>query len=402
MSYTHIDDFFKLLRFSIGTADYFDGPRETVEWRQLFEMSKKQSLTGVCFNGIQKLSANQFHDEDLTMDWMGESVKIARRNKKLDQQVATVTKSLEQKGFDYCLLKGQGNALMYPNPSVRIPGDIDLWVRPKDHKSIEEDIKTVICFVRKHGKNSRALYHHIDGLSYEGTEVEMHYRPHFMQNLTHNARLQHYFQEHADEQFTHYVEIGSQKVAIPTDEFNIVFQFSHIYQHLFHEGIGLRQIVDYYYLLKQYVASSKDSRTDWKSLLKHLGLFHIASALMWILTEKLGMDKDWAIVEPDGRRGNFVVKEILLGGNFGKYDNRNAKFGHSALGKNIQRLSRDARLVRYFPSEAISEPVFRLYHAWWRWKRRFSPNSSLERRGEWVRSEQHSEKREKLNRAPLI
>ncbi len=398
----HIEDLFQLVRLSIGTTDHFEGILSTAKWRQVFEMVKKQGLSGICFEGVEKLPEEMSPGENLIMDWMGEAVKIERRNSKLDHDVAEEVAWMEGEGFDCCLLKGQGNALLYPDPAARTPGDIDLWVRPKMSQGLERDIKTIISFVRDRNIRAKAVYHHIDGLNQNGTEVEVHYRPHFMQNLTHNARLQHYFQEHADEQFTHYVEIGSQKVAIPTDEFNIVFQLSHIYQHLFHEGIGLRQIVDYYYLLKQYVASSKDSRTDWKSLLKHLGLFHVASALMWILTEKLGMDKDWAIVEPDGRRGNFVVKEILLGGNFGKYDNRNAKFGHSALGKNIQRLSRDARLVRYFPSEAISEPVFRLYHAWWRWKRRFSPNSSLERRGEWVRSEQHSEKREKLNRAPLI
>lgn len=362
----HIEDFFQLLQLSIGTADHFNGSLSTDKWRSLFEMSKKQSLAGICFEGIQKLSANQFHDEDLTMDWMGESVKIARRNKKLDLQVATVTKRLEQSGFDCCLLKGQGNALMYPSPSVRTPGDIDMWVRPKNHQSVDEDIKVVISFVKKHGKNPRALYHHIDGLSYDGTEVEMHYRPHFMQNLIHNARLQHYFQEHADDQFKHYVEIGGQQVAIPTDEFNIVFQLSHIYQHLFHEGIGLRQVLDYYFLLKQYALLADGSQVNWDALLGHLGLLHIASALMWILTEKLGINKEWTIVKPDERRGKFVLREILLGGNFGKFDKRNEKFGKTPLGKNIQRLSRDARLVRYFSSEALGEPIFRIYHALWR------------------------------------
>lgn len=367
----HIDDFFQLVRLSIGTTDHFVGSLSIDEWRQLFEMSKKQSLAGVCFEGIQRLSADQFHDEDLTMDWMGESVKIARRNKKLDQQVATVTKRLEQSGFGCCLLKGQGNALTYPNPSSRTPGDIDMWVRKSgvgsESKGKEKEIKEIINFVRKNSSHkTKAAYHHIEGLSYEGTEVEIHYRPHFMQNLIHNTRLQQYFQEHTAEQFRHYVEIGGKQVAVPTEEFNIVFQLSHIYQHLFNEGIGLRQIIDYYYLLKQYAISAEESNVDWKSLLSHLGLLHIASALMWILTEKLGMDKNWMIVEPDERRGKFVLKEILLGGNFGKFDERNAKYGHTPIGKNVQRLSRDVRLVRYFPSEAMSEPVFRLYHAWWR------------------------------------
>ena len=48
---------------------------------------------------------------------------------------------------------------------------------------------------------------------------------------------------------------------IPTVEFNIIFQLTHIYSHLMNEGIGLRQLVDYYYVLcdfyKVYQKSSK-------------------------------------------------------------------------------------------------------------------------------------------------
>lgn len=369
---TQTDNFFQLIRLSIGTTGRFEGSLNADDWRQLLMMARKQRITGVCFEGIQKLSADQFHDEDLTMDWMGDSTTIARRNEKLDQQVAMVTNRLEQSGFDCCLLKGQGNALMYPKPSVRMSGDIDMWVRRKleveseKQGGKEEEIKEIIRFVRKNSRASKAEYHHIEGLTYEGTEVEVHYRPHFMQNLVHNARLQRYFQNQANRQFSHHVEIGGRNVAVPTDEFNIVFQLSHINQHLFHEGIGLRQVLDYYYVLKRYAKASTTTVVDWGSLLHYLGLFNIATALMWILTEKMGMNKDWAIVSPDERRGTFVLREILIGGNFGMYDARNAKFGQSAMGRNLQRLVRDVRLVRYFPSEALGEPVFRTWHFFWR------------------------------------
>lgn len=369
------DKFFELLRLAIGTSA--EVPSLTfADIKSIYEIAKKQSLLGVLFNALDKsgfkptdVEQHKAEFEDLLMQWMGDKVKIERRNEKLNKDVVEVTDWLNKEGFESCLLKGQGNALLYPNPSLRTCGDIDLWVRPKVSNGFENDIKTIISFVRKNAQSKcRAIYHHVDGLEWNSTEVEVHYRPHFMQDFTYNARLQKYFLDNADKQFRHYVPINIKEVAVPTPSFNIVFQISHIYQHLFKEGIGLRQVLDYYYVLKSYAELHNKDGINWNKVLTYLGLKNITSAIMWILIRKFGMNPDWAIVESDEKRGRFVLNEILQGGNFGKYDERNARFGHSKIGKNVQRICRDARLVRYFPSEALIEPFFRIWHAWWRYR----------------------------------
>lgn len=368
-----IEPFFSLLRFAIGTSSGVPA-LSFEEVRQFYEIAKIQSLIGVLFHAMRggelrpsDVALYQDEYEDLVMDWMGANIKVERCNKKLNQHVAEVTEWFGSHGFESCLLKGQGNALYYPNVYSRMSGDIDLWIRSKGHLSLKNDIRNIVDFVKGYSKNVKAVYHHVDGLNYHGTEVEVHYRPHFMQNFFYNARLQNYFLENADEQFANYVEIGGQRISVPTTEFNIVFQLSHIYQHLFNEGIGLRQIVDYFYLLQKcdYLGDERYKR-HLGEMLRRLGLKDIAGAIMWILTEMLGMDRSLAIVESDERRGRFVLNEIMQGGNFGKYDGRNARFGHSKIGKNIQRLYRDVHMMRYFPSEALSEPLFRLWHAGWR------------------------------------
>lgn len=359
--------FFQLLQIAIGHWKTLEPKPTRSEWEMLFTMAKKQSLSGICFSGVEKLPIELSPGEELIMDWMGEVVKIKRKNNHIEHDVSEVVAWMDSEGFDCCLLKGQGNAQLYPNPARRTPGDIDLWVRPKKRRGLENDIKTIISFVKSKSTGASAIYHHVDGLKWNGSEVEVHYRPHFMQNYYHNTRLQQYFLENADEQFSHKTVIGGREVAVPTPDFNIVFQMAHIYQHLFHEGIGLRQVLDYYYVLKSYVTSSTGNNKDWNQLLKQFGLYNIASAIMWILVEKFGMEKSWAVVRPNKRRGQFVLNEMLLSGNFGKYDERNTHYGSSKFGKNMQRLVRDCRLVKYFPTEALSEPLFRLYHAWWRY-----------------------------------
>lgn len=103
--------------------------------------------------------------------------------------------------------------------------------------------------------------------------------------------------------------------------------------------------------------------------LKWLGLWEFAGAVMYVLREVMGLDEKRMICAPDERRGRLLLEEIMAGGNFGHYDERN-HFGQGALWHNIQRFRRDWRMLRFYPSEALSEPLFRVCHFLWRWKQK--------------------------------
>lgn len=103
--------------------------------------------------------------------------------------------------------------------------------------------------------------------------------------------------------------------------------------------------------------------------LKWLGLGEFAVAVMYVLREVMGLDEKRMICAPDERRGRLLLEEIMAGGNFGHYDTRN-HFGQGALWHNIQRFRRDWRMLRFYPSEALSEPLFRAWHFLWRWKQK--------------------------------
>ena len=339
---------------------------------------------------------------------------LEKANVRLNDAAIQVSEWFRKKGFRTCILKGQGNALLYPNGLHRTPGDIDIWVEGGD--------KRVISFVRSISPHEKACYHHIEFPSYKGVEVELHYRPSFLLCFWHNRKLQKYYERVKEEQFSHRVMLGEQgEIAIPTVEFNLIFQLTHIYAHLMNEGIGLRQLLDYYYVLcdfyKVYQKSSKitpslftlkegsTSHPDplssgarektalrcseplrykdggpskvspdcagWDRLgvvqkeLRKLGLWKFAGAIMYIMQKVFGMPTSRLIVPPNEKYGRFVLNEVLEAGNFGKHDARN-RFGRSKLGHNLQRVYRDIRLVRYFPAEALCEPIFRIWHFFWR------------------------------------
>ncbi len=432
--------FFDFLRFCISSAKDIPDSLKEVDWKELYAIAKKQCLVGVLFDGIKKLPVEYVGmKKELLLQWMAESQMLEKANVRLNDAAIHVSEWFRKKGFRTCILKGQGNAMMYPNPCSRTPGDIDIWVEGGD--------KRVISFVRSISPHEKACYHHIEFPSYKGVEVEVHYRPSFLLCFWHNRKLQKYYDRVKEDQFSHRVMLVKQEeVAIPTVEFNLIFQLTHIFTHLMNEGIGLRQLLDYYYVLcdfyKVYQNSSKitpslftlkegsTSHPDpltlrgeggnrptrcseplrskdggpskvspncagWDRLsieednsagsttavtssastaldvvqkeLKELGLWKFAGAIMYIMHEVFGMPTSRLIVPPNEKYGKFVLNEVLEAGNFGKHDERN-RFGRSKLGHNLQRVYRDMRLVTYFPAEALCEPLFRIWHFFWRIK----------------------------------
>ena len=350
--------FFDFLRFCIGSDSEIPSSLKEADWKEIYAIAKKQCLVGVLFDGIKKLPAEYVGmKKELLLQWMAESQMLEKANVRLNDAAIQVSGWFRKKGFRTCILKGQGNALMYPNPYSRTPGDIDIWVEGGD--------KRVISFVRSISPHEKACYHHIEFPSYKGVEVEVHYRPSFLLCFWHNRKLQKYYERVKEEQFSHRMMLGEQgEVAIPTVEFNLIFQLTHIYAHLMNEGIGLRQLLDYYFVLSM-LSVNCEMLTSLQKELKELGLWKFAGGIMYIMQEVFGMPASRLIVPPDEKYGKFVLNEVLEAGNFGKHDARN-RFGRSQLGHNLQRVYRDMRLVRYFPAEALCEPLFRFWHFFWR------------------------------------
>ena len=360
-----VDSYLKFIRYVLDNTQQLPKDIEKMDWAGLFQFCQEQAIVGMIFNEVKWNSDGITLPLEVLLEWLALSEQIKGRNNLLNQQCVELTKMFRNDGFVYCILKGQGNALSYPDPYSRTPGDIDIWVKPKGNgSSVRPDVKRIIEYIKGINPEGRVCYHHIDYGVFNGVEVEVHYRPSFMFNPIHNQRLQKWFIAHSEEQFQNEVELpdGVGKVAIPTPEFNIVFQLSHIYNHVLHEGIGLRQFVDYYYLLKSDVRSQMD---DVSSTLKYLGLWKFAGAVMYVMREVFALDEQYMVAPVDERRGKVLLQEIMRGGNFGKYDEANIK-ADSRIKKNIQRIKRDIRMMQYFPSECLWEPVFRAYHFFWR------------------------------------
>ena len=253
---------FAFLRYCLGYKGDMSRVVAGMDWQELYSFASKQALLGLCFDGIERLG-KEYPEElkrnpigrELLMNWMGKAQQIRRQNMKVNVVAGKLFSMLRLDGLRCCILKGQGNALMYPNAYSRNPGDVDVWVNVSREQITE--------YAKKHFKLGDDIrYQHIE-TSVDGVPVELHFFPCTMNNPLYHARLQKWFRRNADLQCSHIVGLpdGAGDIAIPTTAFNVIYQLTHLYHHFFDEGIGMRQIIDYYYVVcdfyKVYQNSSK-------------------------------------------------------------------------------------------------------------------------------------------------
>lgn len=368
--------FFDFLRFCIGSAKEIPGSLKEVDWQKLYAIAKKQALLGVLFYGIQRLPKELAPEQKLLMQWMAMAEMIRKQNIRLFQDSIKVCKNFENEGFSNCILKGQGNALLYPDPYMRTPGDIDIYLSGGRRK--------IMKYVDQVCPNQVMRYHHVD-FPVMKTAIEVHFTPSYMFFPIHNSRMQKWFKEVMGEQCNHRVSLpdGYGEIHVPQVSFNVIYILSHLYRHIFTEGIGLRQLLDYYFVLVKWhtdLTNLTDSNkslpqmtqinTDLDNLrheLKYLGLWKFAQAVMFVMKEVFGLSEDRMIAPMDEREGRFLLDEIMRGGNFGQYDDRmGSKVGESKIHRYFRMNLRNLRFVKHYPTEALSEPLFRTWFALWK------------------------------------
>ena len=346
-----------------------------MDWRQLYTFASKQAILGICFDGIKQLG-EKYPEElkknpierDLLITWMGAAQQIHRQDMKVNAVASKLYSMLREDGLRCCILKGQGNAVMYSNPYSRTPGDIDVWIYANRERIMEYALK-------KFELGDDIRLQHIE-TSLDGVPVELHFFPCSMNNPFYHARLQKWFKRNADLQYSNVVSLpdGIGEIAIPTTAFNVVYQLTHLYHHFFDEGIGMRQIIDYYYVvISDYLLVINDEslgiRDTLQRELKYLGLWKFAGAVMYVLHEALGLSEAKMIAPMDEKRGKLLLAEILNGGNFGKHFTKYGHFTQQGMAKKyFLKIWRNMHFVRYYPAEALCEPIFRTWHFFWRFR----------------------------------
>ena len=365
-----VQSFFTLLQVAVGARSDMGRVRTDDEWAAIYGIARMHKLEALALSALDRVPAEQMPSKRPMMRIFSDAQKVRLKNARFNAELQMVADHYAAAGFPGVILKGQGLAALYDDPGVRTPGDIDIW--------LDGRTRDIIRFVKSENPNVHELFcHHIDCQRFDDIEVEAHFHPSWMNSPFTYARLRRWFAAQKPEQFAHKVFLGGvvaegdtverpgSTVAVPTLAFNRIYVLLHIYRHLFQEGIGLRQLLDYYYVLKQGFTEAE--RQETLRVLRRLKMRRFAAAMMWVLGEVFALDRQYMLLEPSRRDGRFLLSEIMLAGNFGQYDARNAGLGSASEGgKFFRKLRRLAKFLRYYPSEVLWSPFFKIWHFFWR------------------------------------
>lgn len=347
--------FLQLLNIALGNRTRLDKDLSADEWQEVIESAKKQAVIGLVHRAMMVLPPEQMPERKQKVSLALLSEKISALNGKVNTHIKLLYQQCSDLNLRSCLLKGQGLAALYPCPDARQSGDIDMWV--------DADHETLIALARNRWPLGAVCYHHIDAKVFDkGPAVEFHIFPTWLNSPRHNRLFHKYLDEVKDRQFSNFnPQLGCNT---PTVDFNLVFNMLHLYRHLLQEGIGLRQFIDYYYILRH---SDEQSRKTAYGRLCELGLATFCGAVMYLLQELFFLDGGLMLCEPDAGRGEFLIREVELSGNFGTRDERNRyRRNQNIFLRAVNRMRHLSRYFSFATSEVLWAPYFKVRQYVWR------------------------------------
>lgn len=351
------------------------------DWQQLFQIAQEQAVAGVCFVGVQRLKVLGYNiPEDVYFEWLGLAAQIHEQNERMNRWTAELYETIVNDGMECCVLKGQALARLYRHVEsaereavsesdnelamLRQSGDIDIWILT-GHKD-------AIRWGQKNGGIWYYDYHHADLMGFHHADVELHYRPTLSRNLWRNAKLQKWFKKEGKK----LIDKGGE-FSVPNDMFNLILVLNHNFWHLMYEGVGMRQTMDLFFILRtvqdlRFNVQDPGSNTNIDSteisrLLKYFRLKKFAAASMWVMKEVFGLPEEKMVCKPDEKSGQFLLQEIMKAGNFGHADER-LKSGRydNRIKLMLAWMKHTFRLFRYYPTDVLWTPIGVLYFSLWR------------------------------------
>lgn len=309
-----------LLRQSLGGES--GGLPEDLNWEELDTLAKQQGVIALAYGGAVALKAEL--PEELRQKWNQRTIMGAVRSERLLTVQDEVLSWLEAAGIPSVILKGSSVARYYPQPELRVLGDIDLLV-PKTHLEQVQEILMQKGF-RMHESDHDF---HI-GFDRKGAYVEVHYDVTKLPNCRGGEATQ-----NETAHFLDHPKCGSlahHRFPALTESHQALMMLLHMARHMMEGGIGLRQLCDW----AMYLANedSESFARDTVPMLAQCGLLRYAQIASSACVRYLGLPKAYAYWCEDVTefQTRAFLEDVFSCGNMGSADS--GEFGRAlALGK---------------------------------------------------------------------
>lgn len=324
------------------------------DWTDVMQTAEKQAVLGLVFYGAEKAMKGKVTQKQV-FEWIGVTEQIKAQNLMINEELARFDKFMRKNDIDYRVVKGQIVGTCYPEPLLRQSGDIDLYFTPNHYKLctdllLQKGIQMDYDASEKHSEFD------MNGIVYE---------LHWTLNNFSREKWQRYFDNVLQKDKGMSVLVGKTEIPTLSPTVNALYIFIHLFHHLIHSGVGLRQMCDWMMWLHRY----KDE-IDREELSRHLRALELERpyrVLGAVLVDKLGLPEyefPLAITDKDRKRSQRILADIMKMGNFGHNRQKTGKMGllHSVQ-TGTQMVLQSAKYADLAPKEILGRIPYML--SWW-------------------------------------
>ncbi len=296
----------------VRLADYLDDTKD-LKIAEITRLANEQSLSGIVAVGLEHVQDVRMAIEDM-LPIMETSLSIQAANTEMNVFIAKLFADLKNEDINAVLVKGQGIAQCYERPLWRACGDVDLLLMGDNYYRAQALMGSKGLEIEDESLSNK---HH--GFKIDDFVVELHGT--FHSGLS--RKVDRVLDDEMDTMFRNkefrYWKNGESNIPLPSVNHDVVFIFSHILQHFFLEGIGLRQICDWCRLLWTYRDNLDTKYIEGR--IKKMGLMSEWKAFAALAVDYLGMPKDampfYDSNKKWSRKASKILDFIFYCGNFG-------------------------------------------------------------------------------------
>lgn len=291
-------------------ADMFEDIEATT-WKRIEDIARKQSVNALIADKALSLPERSLPPRDLRMLFLSQIEQTKALNRKFTNVLLKLNIEYSKDNYSFVLLKGLSNAVNYPDPLLRNPGDIDLLLFKKG------DYEKSISSIKSKGIQVKIGDPINYSFIFEGISIENHRRITFFDNIKYDNLFHKWEKELFEIENFISIEIGGEKINQLPVVMNALFIFQHLFRHFAHTGIGFRQYCDWLlFLYKHHKEIDCDVFTSIAktyALLYPMQVFALAAVKYLQVQESIFPFK----MITDDKYVHLVIEDIFDGGNFG-------------------------------------------------------------------------------------
>lgn len=346
-----LEVFFTLLRAGLWEQNVQIAPFEPIDFEALYNLADEQSVVGLIAAGLEHVEDMRILKKD-ALPFLKKVYSLETRNASMNTFIVDIFSRMRKAGIDAILVKGQGVAQCYCRPQWRSAGDVDFLL---DERNYEKAKALLVPLSDYAGQEDRTKLHL--GLSIDPWCVELHGTLHSSISSRVNRNLDDIQADTIEKGGIRAWKNGGVDILLPKPDNDVVFIFSHILQHLYRGGIGLRQICDWVRLLYTYRESIDVNLL--RTRIQKMGILSEWRAFGCFAVDILGLPHEFMPLydESVGWKTKHILSFVLEKGNFGKSVDNSYRERNPMLKRKMITLYRQIKDSSYlfvlFPANAF-------------------------------------------------